>query len=292
MEPMRLLLADTRRWLGARSPVARWSMLGGAIGVPFGLLVAVVVLATGGGGGDAPVVVATPPRETATAAPSAQATPAAATSTPVVGSIRAGAPGELADPFYGVGEIPPALETGPLTVSTLGELTELHGPPPDATLGRFRIPVLGVDAPLGQRFVSGSTMPNPTGPGDVVWYDLSQWEGLGGVPGGGGNAIFSGHVDYFAPVAWAEAIYRGRGVFFDLGLLSPGDVIEVEVGANVYRYAVQWREQVSAGLEGNWASILASDVSAEALTLITCGGDFDLSERSYQDRVVVRAHRV
>jgi sortase (surface protein transpeptidase) len=152
--------------------------------------------------------------------------------------------------------------------------------------------VLGVDAPLGQRFVDGTAMPNPTGPSDVVWYDLSQWDGLGGVPGGGGNAIFSGHVDYFAPVAWADAVYRGRGVFFDLNVLSPGDIIEVEVGGDVLRYAVQWRQQVASGPEGNWASILSSDVPVDALTLITCGGDFDLSERSYQDRVVVRAHRV
>ena len=292
MDAIRLLLADARGWWAARSPVVRWSMLGGAIGVPGGLLVALIVLALGGGGDDAPVVVATPPPETATAAPSASATGPATTVTPVLGSIRAGAPSELADPLYGVGEIPQALETGPPTVGTLGELTELYGAPPDATLGRFRIPVLGVDAPLGQRFVSGSTMPTPTGPGDVVWYDLSQWDGLGGVPGAGANAIFSGHVDYFAPVAWADAIYRGRGVFFDLGVLSPGDIIEVELGGNVFRYAVQWRQQVAAGPEGNWASILTSDVPVDALTLITCGGDFDLSQRSYQDRVVVRAHRV
>jgi len=286
MEAMQQLLADARRWLDVRSPVVRWSMLGGAVGVPGGLLVAVLVLALGGGGADAPVVVATPP-----ATPSASPT-AVATAPPAVGSIRAGAPSELLDPLYGVGEIPAALETGPPVVSTLAELAELHGPPPDATLGRLRIPVLGVDAPLGQRFVSGTTMATPTGPGDVVWYDLSQWDGLGGVPGGTGNAIFSGHVDYFAPVAWADAVYRGRGVFFDVGLLSPGDVIEVEVGGNVFRYAVQWQRQVSAGADGNWASILASDVSAEALTLITCGGDFDISERSYNERVVVRAHRV
>ena len=183
MDAIRLLLADARGWWAARSPVVRWSMLGGAIGVPGGLLVALIVLALGGGGDDAPVVVATPPPETATAAPSASATGPATTVTPVLGSIRAGAPSELADPLYGVGEIPQALETGPPTVGTLGELTELYGAPPDATLGRFRIPVLGVDAPLGQRFVSGSTMPTPTGPGDVVWYDLSQWDGLGGVPG-------------------------------------------------------------------------------------------------------------
>ena len=292
MESIRLLLADARAWWSARSPVVRWSVLGGAMGVPSGLLVALIVLALGGGGDDAPVVVATPPPETATAAPSASATPAAATATPPVGSIRAGAPSELADPLYGVGEIPPALATDPPTVSTLAELSELYGPPPDATLGRFRIPVLGVDAPLGQRFVSGTAMPNPTGPGDVVWYDLSQWEGLGGVPGGGANAIYSGHVDYFAPVAWADAIYHGRGVFFDLNLLSPGDIIEVDVGGNVLRYAVQWRQQVAAGPEGNWASILTSDVPVDALTLITCGGEFDFSQSSYQERVVVRAHRV
>ncbi len=286
MAAIRLLLTDARRWWAARSSVVRWSVLGGAIGVPAGLLVAVIVLAMGGGGDAPPVVIATPPpAATSTASPSA-------TATPLAGSIRAAAPSELADPLYGVGEIPPAFETGPPTVSTLTELTELYGPPPDATLGRFRIPVLGVDAPLGQRFVNGTTMPNPTGPSDVVWYDLSQWEGLGGVPGGGRNAIFSGHVDYFAPVAWADAIYRGRGVFFDLRVLSPGDIIEVEVGGNVFRYAVQWRKQVSSGSEGNWASILSSNVPVDALTLITCGGDFDLSQRSYQDRVVIRAHRV
>ena len=153
---------------------------------------------------------------------------------------------------------------------------------------------MGVDAPVGQRFVSGAVMPNPTGPGDVIWYDLSQWDGLGGVPGGGQNAIFSGHVDYFARVAWAEplTVFRGRGVFFHLNVLSTGDVIEIEIGNKILKYGVVWRQQVSAKAEDDWAAMLDSDVTVDSITLVTCGGEFNLNKRTYYDRIVIRAERI
>ena len=288
MDAIRRFRAAASDWWYARSVTMRWSTAGGAAGVLLGLAIAFSVAATGGGAdggsddgdGRPGVVLATP-------TPSATPETGTPTASPSAG-LDEPDPSELGAPALVVAVPDPGLPT----VGSLRELHETYGEAPDSTLGRFRIPVLGIDAPLGQRFVAGSTMPNPTGPGDVVWYDLSQWEGLGGVPGGGNNAVFSGHVDYFAPVAWADAIFRGRGVFFDLNVLSPGDVIEVEVGGNVLQYAVVWRQQVSSGKDGNWGSILDGNVAVDSITLITCGGDFDLSQRSYQDRVVIRAERV
>jgi LPXTG-site transpeptidase (sortase) family protein len=202
---------------------------------------------------------------------------------------------EPAEPWYGNAPLSPGAESEPEAggerIGSLSKLRELYGEAPDATVGRVRIPVLGIDAPLGERPVDGEELPRPTGPGDVVWYDLSGWSGLGGVPGGGTNAVFSGHVDYFGTVPWADVTYRGPGVFKDLGLLSPGDVIEIEVCGETYEYAVVWLDQVSAA-EGDWGTILSSEVPAESVTLVTCGGAFDADTRTYEDRVVVRAERV
>ena len=290
--------------LSGQSPLVRWSALGIAAGVLVGVLLAIVLVSSGGDDGNGDVLI-TPmtPTPTATRAPvvaSAIATPAppAPTSTPAPASPETPTPTPTAAPTADPDEgdegdeqtSTPAQPATP-TVSSLSELERRFGEAPDATLGRLRIPVLGVDAPLGQRYVAAA-MPNPTGPGDVVWYDFSEWAGLGGVPGGGANAVFSGHVDYNFPISWAEAHYRGRGVFYDLRLLSPGDVIEVEVGGKVLRYAVTWTRQVKAdGPDTEWLPVLTGDVSADSITLITCGGDFDVATKSYIDRFIVRAER-
>ena len=149
--------------------------------------------------------------------------------------------------------------------------------------------MIGVDAAVGQRFVSGSKMQNPTGPGDVVWYDLSLWDGLGGAPGAGGNAVFSGHVDYVAAVPWADARYQGEGVFRHLNLLAPGDVIEIEVGGVTLRYSVVWQRHVAA--DSSTGQILSADVNVDSITLITCGGEFNTTTRNYTERVIIRAER-
>ena len=285
-----------------QSPLVRWSALGIAAGVLVGVLIAIVLVSSGGDDGNGDVLI-TPmtPTPTATRAPvvaSAIATPAppAPTSTPAPAPPTPTAtdtPTPTPDDDEGDGDEQTSTPPQPATptVSSLSELDRRFGEAPDATLGRLRIPVLGVDAPLGQRYVAAA-MPNPTGPGDVVWYDFSEWAGLGGVPGGGANAVFSGHVDYNYPISWAEAHYRGRGVFYDLRLLSPGDVIEVEVGGKVLRYAVTWTRQVKAdGPDTEWLPILTGDVTADSITLITCGGDFDVGTKSYIDRFIVRAER-
>ena len=261
------------RWRSGQGLPTRVGALAAA-GVLIGIVAGAVLLLTAPGGGDsepAPVVVLSTATRTATATATPARTPSPPTPTPT----------PTAEPTAE----PPAV------VGTIQDLAEDHGDPPDATMGRFRIPSLGVDAPLGTRFVGGNgVMPSPTGPADVVWYDLSEWTGLGGTPGGGSNAIFSGHVDYAAYVAYADVQFRGPGVFFHLGLLSPGDVIEVVVNGETLTYAVEWRRQVSA-IDADWAEIYRADLERDSITLITCGGDFDFISREYADRVVVRAVR-
>ena len=291
------------RLFSSGQPLTRWAMLGIAAGVLVGVLVAVIVASSGGDGGEGDVVI-TPmpaPTEPPTVA-TATVTPPPPDPTPTSTAVAPPPPTPTPTPTPTSTPTPEpddgdeqASTPAQPAVPTVGSLSELHrrfGEAPDATLGRLRIPVLGVDAPLGQRYVSAS-MPNPTGPGDIVWYDFSEWDGLGGVPGGGRNAVFSGHVDYNFPISWAEAHYRGEGVFYDLQLLSPGDVIEVEVGGKVWQYAVKWTRQVAAdGSDNLWLPILTGDVEKDSITLITCGGDFDAATASYADRFIVRAERV
>ncbi|MDE2695368.1 MAG: class F sortase [Chloroflexota bacterium] len=299
------------------SPLLRWAALGILAGVAIGIVVALFALVSGGGD-DGPGVVITPISTTADTQPAtadpAPSTPsqsvtttepdddAATTSTTTepagedtTTATTTTAPDD--EDTTAATTTAPAGDTAttaPASAPTVSDLDELHrrfGEAPDATLGRLRIPVLGVDAAVGRRYVDAK-MPNPTGPGDVVWYDFSEWDGLGGVPGGGGNAVFSGHVDYNLQIPWAEAHYRGEGVFYALNLLSPGDVIEVEVGGKVMQYTVKWTRQVEAdGPDNVWLPILSGDVSVDSITLITCGGEFDVATKTYRDRFIVRAER-
>lgn len=266
-------------WLGLRTPLRVVSLA--VVGVAAGLTVGAIAVG-GSGSAEEPapvsIVVAT---ATATPAPTATATPAPSpTVTPTASPTASPTPEPTAEP-------------GPATITSIAELTALYGEAPDATYGRLRIPAIGVDAPLGMRVVGieTSVMQNPTGPADVVWYDLSAWGALGGRPGEGKNAIFSGHVDFAAYVDYADSQFRGVGVFASIDLLSPGDVIEIEVDGETMRYAVVWRRQVPAA-SSEWAGIFSSDVEVDSITIYTCGGTFDFSSGSYLERTVVRAERI
>lgn len=178
-----------------------------------------------------------------------------------------------------------------VTVTSLAEFRKDYGDPPGANMGHLRIPLLGVDAPIGARVVGGDgVMPDPSGPTDTVWYEFSLWPGYGGAPGGSGNAVFSGHVDYAAVVPYAGVQYRGKGVFGDIRLLHAGDEIEVESGGRVSRYRVNWARSVPSD-SSEWATLMKADPAGGTLTLITCGGTFNYATREYSERTVVRATR-
>ncbi len=178
-------------------------------------------------------------------------------------------------------------------ITSVADLVKRFGEPPDATFARIKIPVLGVDAPVARATVDANgDMPAATNPVEATWYDLSRYPALGGVPGEGGNAIIAGHVDYFAHIPYADGVlYRGKGVFGSLSLLSPGDVIEIDYQGKTLRYAVQWKQQVHAN-GGDWQQLFGSDTGGDAITLYTCTGDFSWTTREYSDRLVVRAQRV
>lgn len=173
------------------------------------------------------------------------------------------------------------------------DFARAHGDPPNTDFARMRIPSIGVDAPVGRWLVDDSIMPEPYGPVDVAFYDLSQWLGLGGFPGEGRNAVFGGHVDLNRNVAYAGgAHYRGPAVFWRLDALTPGSVIELDYAGETIRYAVAWIEEVDASDSTDWYSYWSSNVPVDSITLFTCGGEFNFETHAYSHRTIVRAERI
>lgn len=169
------------------------------------------------------------------------------------------------------------------------------GDPPEATLGRFRIPRLDVDAAISKRVV-GRNLDlgnlNPFGPTDVTWYDFSVDPRFGGTPGDGHNAVFAAHVDYSYIVHYAGATYSGPAIFQNAARLIPGDVIEVSMSGAPVRFAVVWQKQVHESSR-DWNEIVSATVpEGDAITLITCTGNFDAASQEYDSRTVIRAKRV
>ena len=175
--------------------------------------------------------------------------------------------------------------------------TKAHGNPPDATYGRISIPAISVNAPLTYRLVDGApgaVMPDPSGPTDVAYYDMSKWPGLGGVPGAGHNAIFGGHVDLNRPIPYAGgAQYIGPAVFWSLDKLRVGDGIEITIaGGTTLKYAVVSVKELPSSGNTDWNTIWSGNVKKDTVTLFTCGGNFDSKAHEYTSRTVVRAERV
>jgi hypothetical protein len=263
-------------WRRQQLPI-RLGVIGGA-GASLAVAVLLAVIFTGGGAiaespEDPPIVVA-PSTPTPTPTPTETPTPSPSpepTRTP-----------------------PPQREPVASMAHALTQFIDAFGYPDAADFARLRIPVLGVDVAVSSKTVGfGSAMPDPVGPAHVVWYDLDEYQGMGGIPGQGGNAIFSGHVDYNAYVPYTGINYRGRGVFYDLDLLEEGDVIEIDYQGETLRYYVTWKRHLSANsAETNWASIWRSTRNVDEITIYTCGGDFDPITKTYADRIVVRAERI
>jgi hypothetical protein len=136
------------------------------------------------------------------------------------------------------------------------------------------IPDLGVDArsvPVG--VTPGSALlETPSDPTTLGWYRH------GPVPGDAGSALIAGHVDY-----------NGRpGAFFGLRRLEPGATITVDHadGSSRIWRVVARRQYAKDELP---ADLVFARSGAPTLTLVTCGGLFDASKRSYRDNVVVFA---
>jgi len=139
---------------------------------------------------------------------------------------------------------------------------------------RIAIKSIGVDSQLVPLNITpDGYMDVPNSPELVAWYDFTSKPGLGG------NAVFSGHVDYHN---------YGPAVFWDLRNLEAGDEIEIVLrDGTVIHYAVTALQSFPVD-NIDMAAVLAP-TAQESITLITCDGIFDAGH--YDQRLVVRAVR-
>jgi sortase family protein len=148
------------------------------------------------------------------------------------------------------------------------------GNPVPLRLVRLRVPALQVDAPVLDVGVSAGQLQIPADP-----QVLGRWSG-GAQPGEPyGSVVVAGHVDN----------QQEAGALFRLPTLHPGDTI-VAVGADgrtrPYRVAAV-REVAKAQLVTRLEPF-RQNVAAR-LVLVSCGGTFDASRRTYADNIVVFA---
>ncbi len=111
---------------------------------------------------------------------------------------------------------------------------------------------------------------------DVGWYESS------GKPGQGGTLLIDGH----------NGGPHVHGVFKDLPSLTNGDIITVERGdGEIFKYSVV--ESVAVPLsesDAYMATALRSPViGKEAVTLISCTGEWSQQQKTYLSRQFVRA---
>jgi hypothetical protein len=138
---------------------------------------------------------------------------------------------------------------------------------------RVRVPALGVDSALARLGTDAAGALTP--PAD---FAQAGWFTGGPVPGAVGPAVIVGHVD-----SW-----RGPAVFFRLAQLREGDdVLVTRADGTTLRFAVT-RVARYAKSAFPTAEVYGPTGDRE-LRLITCGGSFDRTRRSYLDDVVVFA---
>ncbi len=140
---------------------------------------------------------------------------------------------------------------------------------------RLVVPRLGVDAPIVAVGLTGDgAMDVPQHASEVGWYQYSAR------PGTKGNAILAGHLDW----------YGVEGVFRHLAELGKGDAVVVRAADGQERpYAIEWLREFDVA-SAPVAEIFAP-LAVPALTLITCGGQWNPRTRRYDRRVVARAQR-
>ncbi|MEE1786125.1 class F sortase [Streptomyces sp. SP17BM10] len=150
-----------------------------------------------------------------------------------------------------------------------------HPPLPASPPTRIRIPAIKVDAPFVGLGLSASRQLT-TPPMDQ--RNLAGWYRDGTTPGAAGNAITVGHADN----------HTGPAVFYRLGLLRPGDT--VEVARKDRRTAVFTIDSVRVFPKKDFPDALVYGATERAeLRVITCGGAFD-RKTGYESNTVVFAH--
>jgi hypothetical protein len=148
----------------------------------------------------------------------------------------------------------------------------------------IRAASIGVDASLvSVGILDDDVMEVPEDVATIGWYDPQPdpetGAGLGVIPGVQGTAVLAGHVD---------SRTQGRGALYRLRELRVGDLIEVD---HADGSSTTWR--VTEVIRYPKVTLPYHEVfiwsGPPRLALITCGGEFDRTERSYTDNIVAYA---
>ncbi len=142
------------------------------------------------------------------------------------------------------------------------------------------IPDAGVDAEIEVNKIIDGQMLDPTGPWIVSWY-----EGTGLIGEPARNLLMSGHVDY-----WGV----GPAIFRSVASLGEGAQVTV-YGAQgaVATYGVEYVERIrTATLTEEKLAEITGPTPYEAVTLITCGGEFDYDRGEYLQRDIIRCRLI
>lgn len=145
--------------------------------------------------------------------------------------------------------------------------SDLSGPP-----SRLRVKAIGVDTALETLHLGadGELTPPRTN-------EQAGWYADGTAPGDVGPAVLAGHVDS----------QQGPAVFFRLREIEAGDTIEVSRGGRTVTFTVTstaWYPKKAFPTDRVYGP-----TPDRQLRLITCGGVFDRTLRSYRDNLVVYA---
>ena len=178
------------------------------------------------------------------------------------------APITQASPSVEPGPLPSA---APVPVPSAGPVALAKSVPT-----RLRVPTLEIDSDLvALGLQTDGSLEVPTGAFPAGWYTGAP------TPGELGPAILAGHVDW-----------KGSpGVFYNLRNLEPGAEILVDrTDGSTATFRVTSREQYDK--DAFPSELVYGDLDHAGLRLITCGGSFDRSARSYEDNIVVFANLV
>lgn len=182
--------------------------------------------------------------------------------------------------------------SGAVTVGVV-LLSQVHAPQPSSaaagTVGAGRsaslarsVPVSVTIPAIGVRSSLLRLGDNPDGtmtvPSLRTSSQLAAWYKYSPTPGQIGASVIEGHVDG----------YGGPAVFFRLGALRPGDIVDVRLADGVT--AVFRVTGVRQYLKSRYpARMIYQAAGYAALRLITCGGAFDSTTGHYLSSVVVYA---
>ncbi len=167
----------------------------------------------------------------------------------------------------------PASPTEPPADPVPSVVLEARAPRAVAEPVRVRVPRIDVDSRLARLgLAADGALETPADYGQAGWYDG------GPAPGDVGPAVLAGHVDSTA----------GPAVFWRLRELVAGDEVLVDrADGSTARFTVTRVERHSK--DAFPTDTVYGPTPDAQLRLVTCGGEFDRSQRSYRDNVVVFA---